>query len=115
MILGKLKNVYAFSLLPDVDPEVYLQKVKKKLDSMSEDSIIITDLFGGTPSNIAAMLSKDYRISAVSGLNMSMLIEAVMLRERIKGEELAEAVISAGKEGCENIIASLNTIQERKE
>lgn len=107
MILGPLQNVYTFSLLPGLSPEDYRKMVAKVLDLAPEGSIVMADLFGGTPSNIAAMLSKDYKISAVSGLNIAMLIEADSFRKTLRGKDLAEKVISTAKDSCKNIIQEL--------
>ncbi|MCR1900006.1 PTS fructose transporter subunit IIA [Irregularibacter muris] len=108
MILGPLEKVFVYSLLPGMSPENYISKVKESLNGSPDGSIIMTDLFGGTPSNIAAMLSKDYNISAVAGLNMAMLIGADELRKELRGEELAEAIISISKQACRNIVKVLN-------
>jgi mannose/fructose-specific phosphotransferase system component IIA len=111
MILGPLKNVYAFSLLPGVPPEEYIKEVTETIKLAPEGSIILVDLFGGTPSNMAALLSKEYKISAVSGLNIAMLIEADSMRKQLRGEELAQKVVSTAKASCKNIIKELEAKQ----
>jgi mannose/fructose-specific phosphotransferase system component IIA len=111
MILGPLKDVYTFPLLTGMSPEEYREQIVKVMDMAPEGSIIMTDLFGGTTSNIAALLSQKYRVSAVSGVNMAMLIEADLLRNSCVGEELANALIAVGKDSLKNIV---RTLEERK-
>ena len=107
MIIGKMEKVIAVSLGAGEDPSDYRERVSNVLAKMPRGSIVMTDLFGGTPSNTAAVLSKDYSVFVISGLNLPMLIEAVNLRQTLSGEELAKAVEAAGREGVKNILEIL--------
>ncbi|QUL99683.1 MAG: PTS sugar transporter subunit IIA [Candidatus Fermentithermobacillus carboniphilus] len=107
MIIGKMEKVIAVSLGAGEDPGDYRERVSNVLAKMPRGSIVMTDLFGGTPSNTAAVLSKDYSVSVISGLNLPMLIEAVNLRQTLSGEELAKAVEAAGRDGVKNILEIL--------
>jgi len=104
MIIGRIAKVAAVSLEPGQHPDDYRAKVSKVLAAMPRGSIVMTDLFGGTPSNTVAALSRDYAVFAVSGLNLPMLVEAVNLRQELSGEELARAVETAGRDGVKNIV-----------
>lgn len=66
-------------------------------------------MYGGTPSNVSIMLSKQYKISAASGLNIAMLIEADSERNTLRGKELADAVVDAGKDACKEVTALFNS------
>lgn len=112
MILGPLKNTYTFSLLPGVTPTEYIEEIEKEIKAVPEGSIVMADLFGGTPSNIAAMLVKNYKLSAVTGVNIAMLIEADSLRNTFKGEDLAQKIILAAKNSCKSIIQELKKRQK---
>lgn len=103
MILGKLENVCAFSLLPGMLPEDFLLKVKLKLDKIPKGTLVLTDLYGGTPSNIIGALSKLYDVYVVTGVNIAMLIEGDVLRNSIQGDELAEQVRSIGSDACKKL------------
>lgn len=109
MILGKLKDVYAFSLLPNMSLNDFTNDVRIVLEEAPKGTLIFVDLFGGTPSNVAVALSKDYDVFIVSGLNIAMLIEADSLREsNVCGKELAIAVTKTGKEACKEITTLFN-------
>ncbi len=113
MIIGAQENVRAVSLLPGVDLAEFLQEVKVVLQEMPDNSLLMCDLFGGTPSNVAASLLTEMKVIAVTGLNLSMLIEACALREVVQGQELAGAVVFAGKTGCKNISEEMNHVDNR--
>ncbi|MBP2631741.1 MAG: fructose transporter subunit [Firmicutes bacterium] len=100
MIISTLENVQAFSLLPGMSPEEFIEIVKAHLDNLRKGVLILTDLFGGTPFNVAMALSKNYDINVVSGVNIAMIIEGDLLRNNLSGRELAEAVQQVGRKAC---------------
>ncbi len=100
MIMGTLANVQAFSLLPGMSPEEFIEMIKVKLDTLPQGVLVLTDLFGGTPFNAAIALSGIYDINVVSGVNISMIIEGDLLRNELAGRELAEAVQQVGMKAC---------------
>ena len=110
MIMGHLENVTALSLLPGIDPEDFMAEVNTALESMVEGSLLISDLFGGTPANVSAVISTTKNVSVVAGLNLSMLIEAVSSRMELRGEALAKVVLQAGREGCQNILVEIQEL-----
>ncbi len=103
MIVGTLKNAYTFPILPEQSVDDYKTEIELFLKNAPKGSILITDLFGGTTSNVAAAVSKKYDVLAVSGLDMAMLIAATELREEYKGDELVEKLVEKSKENCKNI------------
>lgn len=112
MIIGAQENVKALSLMPGMDPADFIVDVQAVLNTMPEESLIMSDLFGGTPSNVSAAIASQYKVIAVAGLNLCMLIEALSLRFSMRGEELAEAVIQAGQLGCKNILKELRAVED---
>lgn len=110
MIVGPMEGVFALSLMPGMAVNAFREEVKRRLETLPDGSLLISDLFGGTPANTSAFVSQIKNIAAVSGLSLSMLIEAASLRTELSGEELAEAVLSAGKEGCKNVLDTLRKI-----
>jgi mannose/fructose-specific phosphotransferase system component IIA len=108
MIAGGFENVSAVALNPKDTFNDYLIKVKKTLSAFSGKTLVIADLFGGTPSNIAALLSREYDIEALSGLSLSMLIEAIFTKDNINSVQLVEEVLNAGKDNCKDIIKMIS-------
>jgi PTS system mannose-specific IIA component len=59
--------------------------------------LILTDMFGGTPSNLSYSFLEEGRIEVLSGVNLPVLIQAVNRREKMKLDELATDLESFGK------------------
>ena len=76
MILGAVDFVDEVPLLPEMTLPEYLGKVKAQVEKLPEGSLILTDVFGGTTTNVGAKLGKDFNIKVYSGLNAPMLLEA---------------------------------------
>ncbi len=108
MIMGHLEAVVAVPLLPGDAFQDYQEKTERVMNEMPRGSLMLTDLFAGTPCNCAAVILRRIPGSAaVSGLSLAILIEAANLRGRFSGEELAEAVVAAGKDSIRNVSALL--------
>ncbi len=59
--------------------------------------LILTDMFGGTPSNLSYSFLEEGRIEVISGVNLPMVIKAVNLRKEKSLTELAEQLENFGK------------------
>ena len=68
--------------------------------SGDEGSVVLTDMFGGTPSNLALSLLKEGRVEVVTGVNLPMLIRLISIREeeQVGPAEAARAALYQGKE-----------------
>ncbi len=60
--------------------------------------LILTDMFGGTPTNIAAMFYKKGEVEIVTGVNLPMVIKLASLNKEISLNDLAREVEEQGKE-----------------
>lgn len=103
MIVGSIKNIYAFPLFPEQSVKDYLSKIETVLKDMPTQAIILTDLFGGTTSNVAFVLSKKYRCHVISGLDIAMLIAADELRNEYLGVELVDKIIEVSANNLKNV------------
>lgn len=104
MIVGEIKNVYEVPLQAEDSLADYIARVKEQIDQLqwSKNLLILTDIKGGTPSNVALRISKDYEVIAISGLCASMLLEAVMKQEAGGfTRELAQEIQTAVVESCQ--------------
>jgi len=68
----------------------------KKVEGQ-EGVLILTDMFGGTPSNLSYSFLEEGRIEVLSGVNLPILIQAASMRKKMKLDELAANVESFGK------------------
>jgi PTS system ascorbate-specific IIA component len=71
----------------------------KELDT-GDGVLILSDIYGGSPSNIAAKLVVPGRVEGVAGVSLPMLIRALTYRER----PLATLVVKAVSGGCEGVV-----------
>ena len=103
MIVGITDEVYAVPLLPGMTVEEFMGQVSSLLEGQEEPSLLLVDMFGGTPSNCAGALSSKYSVEVISGVNIPMLIEAVQIRGMYSGEELRQHLVEAGVTGINDL------------
>lgn len=98
MILGSEINYLG---LDDDGVEVFHRRLKEKIEAIKEKNkkvLILADLFGGTPFNKSLYeASLDIDVKVISGINLSMLIEAIM-REKSDIDEVALEIIESTKD-----------------
>lgn len=88
------------SVKENTDPDELLPRLKQFIaqTDMGNGLLILTDLYGSTPSNIALSLQNDHNIRVISGLNLPMIIK-IMNYAHLPLLELAQKAISGGKQG----------------
>ncbi|MGM0126020.1 PTS system, D-glucosaminate-specific IIA component [Enterococcus sp. AZ194] len=103
MIVGEIKNIHEVALKPEDSLQEYLERVKTQIEMLKwqQKLVILTDIKGGTTSNVALRLSRDYDILALSGLNTAMLLDAVMKQDHPFTEEVGEEILQASLENCQ--------------
>ncbi|MGA1861586.1 PTS galactitol transporter subunit IIBC [Deferribacter thermophilus] len=100
MILGKkdrveILPVQSGSSLNDI-AEVLEEYIIKYKDS---GLLILTDMFGGSPTNIAMAYMNEDKVDVVTGVNLPMLIKVLTLREEVNDvTEIAKKVVERGKD-----------------
>jgi PTS system mannose-specific IIA component len=105
MIVGRIEAVETVSVKQDSAPETLRDRIQgaiKKVDG-KKGVILFTDMFGGTPSNIALAFLGD-SVEVVSGVNLSMLIKFANHRDEKTLPELAKLVQEAAQKSI--VIAS---------
>ena len=97
-VVGPQEQVDTISIGPDDDMEQRRQDILDAVGRVNSGSgtIILTDMFGGTPSNLSISIMEPGMIEVVAGVNLPMLIKLASARETV---DLAEAVASAQKAG----------------
>lgn len=94
-------EVLPLSVSRDPDPENLIAKAGcliRKLDA-GEGVLVLTDMFGSTPSNVAqGLLQQGFAIRVITGLNLPMLFR-VLNYPHLALPQLAKKALSAGKEG----------------
>lgn len=98
-VVGGQQDLATICIGPSDDMEQRRRDIAaaiKKVDS-GEGAIILTDLFGGTPSNLAISLMKSDRVEVIAGINLPMLIRLAKARQCMTLHEAACAARDAGR------------------
>ena len=99
LIVGSIEAVEGISMAPDEDMEAAQARILeaiKKVDS-GKGVLILTDLFGGTPSNLSLTFLAERKVEVLSGVNLPMLLSLATGRDDKSLEEVAEMAMNAGK------------------
>jgi PTS system mannose-specific IIA component len=97
---GLTERLEALSLAWDVAPEVAGKKLEQKISAADQGRgvVILTDMFGGTPSNLALAFLEKGRVEIVSGVNLPMVMKArAMSREGKDPHMIAHALVEKGR------------------
>jgi len=107
MICGAQDGARAVDLRSEDSPESFAERLAAAVDP-TRDTLILTDLFGGTPNNVAAAYSRDGAVRCISGANLGLLIEALTAAEPL-GDALVERLVNAGRESVVDVSSRLVT------
>lgn len=112
LIVGKIEGAKALSLDPKKDVEILRGEIKNALKKVNSGDgvIILTDMFGGTPSNLAMSFLGE-EVEVVSGVNLPMIIKIAMERE---GMDLKELALKAKESGRDNINVATEFLSKKK-
>ena len=110
-VVGPQRNLRAVCIAPDDNMEKRRNEILSSVVEVDEGSgvILLTDMFGGTPSNLAISILEKAKVEVVAGVNLPMLIKLATVRE---SESLDEAVSSAQDAGRKYINVASNLLGE---
>lgn len=97
------KSPLEVSVLPapsDCDPDALRAEAFAAVDRLDQGDgvLVITDIYGSTPSNVACTLLDGRRVVMVSGINLPMLVR-VMNYPQLGLDELADKAVTGGRDG----------------
>ena len=98
-VVGAQKNFRAISIEPDDDMEDRREQIIQTAKSCDTGAgvIILTDMFGGTPSNLAISVMPKGKIEVLAGVNLPMLIKLAEVRGELGLMEACETAAEAAK------------------
>ncbi len=113
LIVGKHDQFGYVGIFPDDDVDKIKEKVVRALKDVDggEGILILTDMFGGTPSNISLSFLEEERVEVVAGVNLPMLIKLISYREGKSLGELAQFITQYGQK---NIYLASDVLNARK-
>jgi PTS system mannose-specific IIA component len=101
LILGRQEKIMAVSLDPNAPPEVSRQLIQRGLSQVNNGNgvVILTDMLGGTPSNLTLSFLQEGKVEVITGVNLPMLMKLAQLRDKDDLREVALALKQSGQRG----------------
>jgi PTS system mannose-specific IIA component len=98
-VVGKQQQVATVAIGPEDDMEARREDIAGAIRNVDAGRgvIVLTDLFGGTPSNLAISLMERGRIEVIAGINLPMLIRLESARKAMKVVDAVAAAREAGR------------------
>ena len=99
LIVPEAPEYVAVAIEPDQSVEEMRQAIDRALRAADRGQgvLVLTDMFGGTPSNISLSFLEDRRVEVVTGVNLPMLIKLATLRGEKSLEDLAVFIKDYGR------------------
>ena len=98
-VVGRQSDIMAICIGPNDDMEKRRKEIAdaiRRVDS-GKGVIVLTDLFGGTPSNLAISLMQAGRVEVIAGINLPMLIRLAKARDTMSVRDATIAARDAGR------------------
>ena len=101
LILGRLEGASAISITQTTESEGLLKTISEEIKALDRGKgvLVLTDMFGGTPSNLSFSFLEDEMVEVLTGVNLPMVVEVAQNRERLPLSELGEKAQEAGTKG----------------
>ncbi|MEE8622548.1 MAG: PTS sugar transporter subunit IIA [Alphaproteobacteria bacterium] len=112
-VVGPQQNIVTVCIGPEDDMEQHRNEILQGIKEVDKGRgvVLMTDMFGGTPSNLAISVMSDARVEVIAGVNLPMLIKFSSVRE---SESLADAVASAQEAGRKYINVASSLLKDAK-
>jgi len=114
MILGSSEGILAIALLPSESLEGFksqMEEALKKVDSKNQGALVLVDMIGGTPFNVAMLTAQTRPLQVVTGVNLPMLIKVATSQDEPDLETLAVETQKVAREG---IATSVEMLKSKK-
>mgnify|MGYP001225600491 FL=1 len=98
-VVGDVDNVAAVSIGWHDDVEAAKAEIERAIEKVSQGVgvILLTDMFGGTPTNISAMFLREGEIEIISGVNLPMVVKVATIGKTAVLADFAKEVEEQGK------------------
>ena len=112
-VVGYQEKIEVVSIGPDDDMEETRLNILKSVNDVNcgTGAIVLTDMFGGTPSNLAISIMEGSNIDVIAGINLPMLVKLASVRSTLT---FAEAVDQAKEAGQKYIMTASQILGQEK-
>ncbi len=109
-VVGPLPQAATICISPDDDVELRRKDIEAAADKVNtgQGVVILTDMFGGTPSNLAISLLGREGVEVIAGMNLPMMIKLTTLRQA--DVKVSDAVLQAQEAGRKYINVASNLL-----
>ncbi len=113
-VVGPQDHVVTICIGPSDDMEQRRREILAGIETVERGDgvVLLTDMFGGTPSNLAISVMNSPDIEVIAGVNLPMLVKLASVRD---GKTLADAVDDAQEAGRKYISVASKMLEERSE
>lgn len=113
LIVGDMHNTDYFQIKGGDDFNIFKENVLKKIIELDQGNgvVVLTDLFGASPYNAAAMVKRtqpDLNYRVVTGVNIPILLETISMREVLEMDELVSHILQIGKDNIKELFMELS-------
>ena len=101
MIVGPISHIAAVSIGWHDDVDAAREEVQRAITRVSQRAgvLLLTDMFGGTPTNIASMFLEEGSVEVVTGVNLPMVIKLASYSTEEPLDEVARKICEQGRQG----------------
>lgn len=101
MIVGPISHIAAVSIGWHDDVDMARSEVERAIARVSQEMgvLLMTDMFGGTPTNIASMFLEEGAVEVVTGVNLPMVIRLATQPEQSSLGDIARNICELGRQG----------------
>jgi PTS system mannose-specific IIA component len=112
LILGRQEGIVAVSLDPNAPPEVSQRQIQQGLSQVNGGNgiIILTDMLGGTPSNLTLSFLQEGKVEVVTGVNLPMLMKLAHIRDQ---QDLRQAALALKESGQRGITVASEVLHQK--
>ena len=116
-VVGDMSHITAVSIGWHDDVEIARNEIERAIKQVADGAgvLVLTDMFGGTPTNIAAMFLHDDEVEMVTGVNLPMVIKLASLDDAGDLSEAARLVEEQGKQSIHRTGALLEPQKLKKD
>lgn len=112
-ITGNLQKIMGVPIWPTERKEEIKERIRRKVAEVDDGDgvVILTDILGGTPTDLSLSFLKDEKVEVVTGVNMPMLLTVSSYR---KGRSLREIATLVKKSGRRSIILAKDLLGRKR-
>ena len=114
-IAGKIERVAAVRVNQEEPLEALQKKIREAIRQVAgaEGVLVLTDMFGGTPSNLSLSFMEPGKVEVISGMNLPMVLKLIENREGINLQAYAREIRESGQRNISLASEILDRVQKK--